>query len=341
MEESNEILVVTDWEPDDVLAAMILSKRFEGRLTFVVSENDPVTIREKCFDIKYFFPHSEVFAGSTSEKVYNFKHNFSAKPIRIVPYADADAPLPKKPMMVFCLAPPRDLIAISMRDPYFFRNTIAFFYGGVNFAALRMHESFFDFGYWLGTAFLRAVVFETNFAYPHSDKFTMTSGPLMKKLEDMAPENKYYKRMHQISYLWDSHIKKQRFESAQKLLLKYPNVFPQPIDIENRAQEYMDRAKEGNLNPGDLIELMGDLTVYEATKNLDYQMVAADSLVAALFEESDEPDSAHDFKPVRFLAGERYHYQSERGSKLLLYDPIDKEKARTDLETKIIEILFN
>lgn len=330
------VLVFTDYEPDDYLALLIIARLFKN-VTLVVTENNAEVRQKKCEDIKFFFPEFPVFRGTGSTKPYDFVKDAAAPENT---FAEYDFKQMDAPDIVFGIAPPRDMIAVTKVDPNYFKQSRVYFYGGFNFACVMDYDV--DLTTWFTDSFKSVVVFETRPSFGDRLNFNPTSGPLIAFLESKSDDPKF-KRFLELNEAWDAHILAKMIAKISAFQEERKDELPEcmlPIGaamLRDHLKSQIDKCE----NDAKWFFMIRSLDVVIAVSSGGHESVAADPVVVIMH---DEPLDSPRLKPVVFTlpTPEKFVYESVEKSNLYLFDPDGieaKHAAHDEVEQKIINAL--
>ena len=314
------ILIFSEYEPDDFLALWILVMRYASALvTLVITENSGETLQAKCEDAAHFFPSWKVLRGASSDKKRNFAKTVDAPDRFIESYNGLLEEA--APDIVFGLAPIRDIVHIVSSNPTYFSKTTAYFFGGFNFACLTSTRKDIDWSTFFEKHFEKVIVFEKNliFEQDFNYSFTMESGPFMKLLWDQPAEDARAVRLRILITSWNRHIYEKMISDIS------PFEKLQAINKKNALRK---------------------LHLLKTIVNSPEQMVAADPIVSILADENIHLHS----RPVSFVLNESGHfsYVYNPASTVFLFDAspygtswMDHDKAiHEEVESKMVSLFW-
>lgn len=330
-----DVLVYTDYEPDDFLALLIVRKLFNN-VAVVVTENNSEVRQKKCEDLLFFFPEFAVFFGKGSTKEYNFLKNPAAPEVVMRGFDYFET---KAPKIVFGIAPPRDMIAVTEEMPDYFKESTVYFYGGFNFALVL--DAGVDLTKWFTESFKTIVVFETRNSFGDQLNFNKNSGPLIPFLESKSDDRKI-RRLLDLMEAWDNHIVNKKIKKIGDFQNKHSELASFKIPEQSfELRECMKSNTDMYESNNDWLFMIRSVDVVVALGMGGHQTVAADPVAVIMY---DEPLDSSRMMPALFTFPKpgKFEYQRVEKSNFYVFKPEGLEAqhaAHDEVEAKIVEIL--
>lgn len=262
------ILLLTDAEPDDLLALFLLIS-FKVKISAIlVSESVPTTTALKTISIKRLLKlvnyDCDVIPCFSSKKDYdltldseltieeqNLVSDYVADPIKynnfVIELTKMFITMFKNPTII-CIAPIRMLFAMYHENIKVFRNVTAYIYGSFNFReVLRDIDSDINLTCMLNSGFKNLYVFENHHVLGEQNSFNKNTCPKTYKMFEELKDDKVIKHISYIMFMWNKniikkcaefllhkHIPKELKPILQKII-DYHELTPKEIEILNNT----------------------------------------------------------------------------------------------------------
>lgn len=326
------VLIFSDYEPDDFLALMLLALLHAAdNVQLVITENKLGTLIAKCADAAHHFPTFRVLRGAESNVVYNFVWDRAVRDGKHIPIYDDkidDVPIDR----VYGLAPFRDLVRVVASYPDRFARTQAFLYGGFNFGKVTPPVDWNAFC----TAFARVTIVESRVAFGEQFTFTRDSGPLLPLVMAKAEAgNALAMRLISLASSWNAHLAVKMRTDIGAVMLN--SLTPHGANV-----------------PIPWNDVLRKIDIARAIEADPHQILAADAIVALL---ASAPDAfADELRPVILtwnkegrvayvpimtpaLLGGQIPYAPAVQSNVVLFLPKNGDVAKAQVEQHITAIL--
>lgn len=306
------ILIFSDYEPDDFLTLMVLMfVHVKNLVTLVITENNHHTLQQKCMDAAHFFPTFHVMYGATSTKHYDFTRDSTSSERSFTKYYAKNA---VKPDRIYGIAPIRDIVDAVVDNPLVFVDAEVLFYGGFNFAeVVNTDHRVADWTAFFSNSFKRVVVFELRFAIGSQFSFTQNNSQFLRTLIQHPTKSPQMQRLLTLIQAWNKHISSKTRSDLVSILPTSP--------LSTREWDNVERKIKIN-------------------RNVDtdpYQLLAADVLLIMSEMIVD------DLVPVSFVLGldGRFEYKDVgMDSKVFLFRPSNNIMMPNYLDSILMKVVF-